>query len=73
MKTEIEYADELVEEYIVKSDSGCYDKDLIISIQCALIDVQNTIDAFKQHKKIYGVGDKSIEYYEEVKQILEKR
>ena len=66
MKTEQEYADELVEKY----EKASFWSTTSESVQCALIDVQNTIYALEE--QVHYVSPK-LAYYQEVKRILENR
>lgn len=74
MKTEKEYADELIEQYMVALApcDGISDD----WIQCAIIDVTNTIKAIENIVKL-EYGHTSIDigqtYYQTVLQILKER
>ena len=66
--TEQQYADELIEKYIKLKQAenfGWSGMSLQMAIQCAKIDVQNTIDSLK------GIADyKRFDYYTKVLTIL---
>lgn len=70
MKTPEDYAEELVEKYFELLPVFPFaSQTRIYSIACALIDVQNTIDALTPLSVLHV----STEYYQSVKNLLEKR
>lgn len=67
MKTEKEYADELIDKYYKLIGYKIY------SIKCATIDVTNTIDALRNISFKSKIDLKRIEYYQAVLQILKDK
>ncbi len=68
MKDEKQYADELIEQYY-----NIYDFHPKYAIQCAIIDVTNTIKAMSQMKLIFSDRELVLKYYQTVLQILKER
>ena len=68
MKTELEYADELIEKYGLNVFNN-FDYIIAVnnSIKCAIIDVENTINALGN---LTGIR---VEYYQNVLQILKDK
>ena len=67
MKTPQQYADELIGKY--------YLEDLIdsnLAVYCAIIDVQNTIEAINPYPDS-NYASENIEYYKQVLQILKDK
>ena len=74
MKTELEYADELIEKYGLNVFNN-FDYIIAVnnSIKCAIIDVENTIEAMSQMKLIFSDRELILKYYKNVLQILKDK
>lgn len=73
MKSPEEYADTLVEIHLEQTTGDLDSANQYSAQASALVTVVNIIDALKDYKIKYGVGNPEIEYYQEVKNLLEKR
>lgn len=71
MKTEKEYADELVDYYHKLLYQ--FDRPSNSYIHCAINDVTNTIKAMSQMKLIFSDRELVLKYYKTVLQILKER
>lgn len=73
MKTEKQYADELVEMYKPLSFDKLDEINNTFSIHCAINDVTNTIKAMSQMKLIFSDRELVLKYYQTVLQMLKER
>jgi hypothetical protein len=69
-----QYADELVEKYyFLKDKNDYYTMSKYKAIQCAIIDVENTIIALEYQEAAEGTTFGKLEYYQQVLQILKDK
>jgi hypothetical protein len=69
MKTEQQYADELIDKYKELTKYGHWDD----CINCAIIDVTNTIEAMSKMKLIFSDRIVILKYYKTVLTILKDK
>lgn len=67
MKTPQQYADELVDKYYKLIGSKYY------AFKCAIIDVQNSIEALEYQEEAEGTTFGKLDYYKQVLQILKDK
>lgn len=66
MKTENEYAEQLIKMYSQLADDEFY------AIQCAINDVQNTIEALQRIDEVTFIDEYYFDYYNNVLNILKE-
>ena len=72
-KTELEYAEQLIEQYRIRMGSRGYQNFKSVCVQCAINDVTNTLEALQRIDVATHINEYYFDYYQTVLNILKSK